>query len=502
MMFNAAMSFIRRGLAKLRLLKSLEKVTDYEGITQNEVMFDYISMWRQLYHGYYKEFHELQYFTLDGYKKRDMETLNIEKVIANEMASLIYNENCKINISDERIQAFVDEVFRDNKFDKNFQENLEYMFAMGGMAIKPYVDNDKIRLSFIKADSIIPLSWRNGMIYEYLLPNTYQERGRSFTHLEIHKWKNEDIYEVRHELYEANPHVKDEIGVKVGLSQSVVTESLAPVTQITGINRSIPVYFKPNIANNKDMDSPLGISLYANALSTIKQLDTAFDSLHREFRLGKKRIIVPSQFITTVTNPLTNETARYFDTSDESYESYPSDTTDTNKITDISVELRIEEHIQAINFLLNILASQTGFSQGAFSFDGAESVKTATEVISQNSKTFKSKKSHENIIEEGLRELIGSIVTLAELYGILPDVPEYEVNIKFDDSVTEDIDKDIDRQIKIASSGLQPMYLAIMNIHKISEEEAKQMLNEIKAEQRATLTQDQLQTATFGTLEY
>src|SRR5690606_5349948 len=119
-----------------------------------------------------------------------------------------------------------------------------------------------------------------------------------------------------------------------------------------------------------------------------------------------------------------------------------------------------EEHIQAINFSLNILAGQTGFSPGASSFDGAESVKTATEVMSQNSKTFKSKKSHENIIEEGLRELIGSIVTLAELYGILPDVPEYEVNIKFDDSVTEDIDKDIDRQIKIASSGLQPMYLA------------------------------------------
>src|SRR5690625_7709024 len=87
---------------------------------------------------------------------------------------------------------------------------------------------------------------------------------------------------------------------------------------------------------------------------------------------------------------------------------------------------------------------QTVFSSGTFTFD-EQSMKTATEVISEQSKTFKSKQSHEVIIESALIELVHVILTIAELYGIYSSNEEIEVSIAFDDSIAEDKAAEIDR---------------------------------------------------------
>lgn len=65
-------------------------------------------------------------------------------------------------------------------------------------------------------------------------------------------------------------------------------------TSLQGLTTSLFAYYRTAIANNIDENSPLGVSIYANALSTLKALDICYDSFIREFRLGKKRIIVPA----------------------------------------------------------------------------------------------------------------------------------------------------------------------------------------------------------------
>src|SRR5690606_30896261 len=200
-------------------------------------------------------------------------------------------------------------------------------------------------------------------------------------------------------------------------------------------------------------------------------------------RLGRKRIVVPAHMVQTVIDPETGQGYRYFDDTDEVYEAFNDGNIDENKIHDISVELRVEEHISAINALLNNFAMQTGFSAGTFSFDG-KSVKTATEVVSENSKTFKSKKSHEIIIEEGLKELITTIIDIAMLYGMYNGPTDYKISVAFDDSIVEDENSEIDKQIKLVNSGLTSRKRAIMRIHKCTEEEALQILQEIFEEER------------------
>lgn len=494
-MWQKIVSAIRKGLIKIGLLKSIEKISDHKDVSINDEMFQKIEIWKALYKGYYSEWHDVQYQTIDGPKQRRMFTLNMGKIVSSEMASLVYNEKCEISIDNETVSEFIHEVFKHNKFDKKFQDYVEYMFAHGGMVIKPYVENNKIMLSFVTADCFIPISWRNDTILEAVFPYEFKQRNKKYTHLEWHLWENGQ-YIIRNEVYESQSGV--DLGVKVPLKNFF--PDLEEEVSIGNIKRPIFAYFKPNTANNIDIQSPLGISIFANALDTMKAIDTAFDSFHREFRLGRKRIIVPAYAVKTVIDPDSGKALRYFDSTDETYEAFAFGDMDKSEFKDVSVELRVEEHIAAINALLNLFAMQTGFSSGTFTFDG-QSMKTATEVISEQSKTFKSKQSHENIIEEALQELIDSIVAMGELYGMINAPEEYEVAVTFDDSIAEDKGAEINQQTQLVSAGLQSKKRAIMKVQGVTEEEALEILNEIIEEERRQspdLNELRAQSALFG----
>jgi|SRR5690625_1253744 len=496
-MFKKVLQLLKGGLVRLGLIKSLKDIADHREVAINEEMFDRIDVWKDLYKGYHEPSHLIKYQTIAGVQTRRMDTLNMPKASAAEMASLVFNEKCEINIDDESVSNLIEEVFKINKFDKKFQDYLEFMFAHGGMVIKPYIENDKIMLSFVTADCFIPISWKNDSIYEAVFPFEFIKRDKKYTHLEWHLWENGE-YVIRNEVYESQNG--NDLGIKVPLKSFF--PGLDEEVHINGLNRSIFSYFKPNSANNIDAKSPLGISLFANALDTMRTIDTMVDSLHREFRLGKKRIIVPAHMVQTVIDAETGQPTRYFDSTDETYEAFDGDM-DENKLHDISVELRVEEHVAAINAMLNLFAMQTGFSAGTFTFDG-ESMKTATEVVSEQSKTFKSKQSHEVIIEAALQELIGSIVAMAELYGMISAPDEYEVSVTFDDSIAEDKSAEIDQQTQLVSARLQSRKRAIVKIHGVTEDEADEILQEILDEEKREspdLEDLEAEGATFGDRE-
>jgi A118 family predicted phage portal protein len=228
------------------------------------------------------------------------------------------------------------------------------------------------------------------------------------------------------------------------------------------VEDSLFSYFRTPIANNLDDNSPLGVSLYGNAMETLHALDICYDSFVREFRLGKKRIIVPARAVRTVVDPETGALRRYFDATDETYEALASDNPDDLKITDNSVTLRVEEHVAALNAFLSILCLQVGFSASTFSFDERGGLKTATEVISENSKTYKTIKTAQNQLRPALEHMIRNIVDVAILYGMQWQGQSveslaaggYEVNVVFDDGVTQDRQTNINEGVMLVGAGL------------------------------------------------
>jgi A118 family predicted phage portal protein len=278
---------------------------------------------------------------------------------------------------------------------------------------------------------------------------------------------------------------------------------------VVPVEESLFTYWRTPIANNLDDNSPLGMSIYGNALETLHALDICYDSFVREFRLGKKRIIVPARAVRTVVDPTTGALTRYFDASDETYEALASDTPDDLKIQDNSVELRVDEHIAAINAFLSILCLQTGFSAGTFTFDQHTGLKTATEVVSENSKTYKTIKTVQNQLRPAIEHLVRNIVDVAILYGMTDEdgnsierlaAPGYHVTITFDDGVTQDRQTNINEGVMLVGAGLLSKYTFLTDSkygQGLTPEQAEEELARIKQEGAGNV--DPL--AIFGTAE-
>ena len=235
------------------------------------------------------------------------------------------------------------------------------------------------------------------------------------------------------------------------------------------------------------------MSIYGNSLETLHALDVCFDSFVREFRLGKKRIIVPARAVRTVVDPVTGKPCRYFDANDETYEALSSDTPDDLKITDNSVSLRVEEHVSAINAFLSVLCLQTGFSAGTFTFDQHSGLKTATEVVSENSKTYKTIKTIQKQIRPAIEHLIRNIIDVAILYELDYEGQKieslvsngYNVNITFDDGITQDRQTNLNEGVMLVGAGLLSKYTFMTDPkygQGLTPEEAQAELDRIKAE--------------------
>ena len=257
-------------------------------------------------------------------------------------------------------------------------------------------------------------------------------------------------------------------------------------------------YFKPDVSNNTDRYCPLGVSVFSSAVDTLKALDVAFDSFGREFTLGKKRIIVPSSCIQTVVDPETGNLRKYFDADDEAFIALKCDEERDLKITDNTVELRIEEHVAAINALLNILCFQTGLSSGTFSFEGSQGLKTATEVISADSKTARTAKGNKNLVAELIEGIVRSIIAVGIEVGDLPESDDYGILITMPDGVVIDDNTKIENNIKLVQNGLKSKLAAIMDVQNCDEEAAQKELDRIAKENQMSADMTDLLTIGDG----
>lgn len=505
-------SWMELAKTKTGMAKEFKDIFEVGGVPAfNQFYYFGIFIWKYLYRGYYKPWHRISAPTVkDALHERDLERMDTAKAICAELAGLIWNEQCEISVSqetgkDQLLGEFVHDVLMKNGFWIKMQEHIEQVLALGGGAVKVWYEEKRdregnvtpnsgnIRLGFCMADQFVPTAWDNTQVTDGVFISRQAKDGYYYTRLEWHKWDGL-TYWISNEAYRSEykqnsaKEPQDILGFRYPLS--AVYPFLDEQTPLQGLSTSLFAYYRPAIANNLDDDSPLGVSIYANALSTLKALDICYDSFVQEFRLGRKRIIVPAQCLRTVQDPVTKESRRFFDATDEAYVALKSDDTDALKIQDNTVSLRVGEHEQAINALLSILCLQVGFSAGTFTFDRAQGLKTATEVISENSKTYKTIKSNQLQIKAAIDRVVDAIIQVASLYDVQWNGTSirtlsalgWETKVVFDDSILQDRQTNINEGILLANNGLMSKKRFLMEKLGYTEEEAAQELEEIKQE--------------------
>ena len=518
---------MQKSIAGTGLATEYRSVFDLSGVPAFGQFYEFgIFVWKWLWKGLYKPWHIIPAPTIaDRHATREMYRLNMAKAICAEMAGLIWGEECAVNVSinghettkenpEDPLDCFVQSVLSDNAFREKMQESIETGCALGGNALKVWAEarhgekgeeipeTRKVRVGYCMADQFIPLAWDNARVTEAVFISRIAKDGYYYTRLEWHKW-NGETYVITNELFRAEmqkgaeTESQDILGVHYPLSE--LFPYLEPET-VVPVEESLFSYWRTPIANNLDDNSPLGMSIYGNALETLHALDICYDSFVREFRLGKKRIIVPARAVRTVIDPTTSEVVRYFDASDETYEALATDNPDELKITDNSVVLRVDEHVRAINAFLSILCLQTGFSAGTFTFDAHEGLKTATEVISENSKTYKTIKTVQNQIRPAIEHLVRNIIDVAILYKMTDEngtpveklaAPGYEIKVTFDDGITQDRQTNINEGVLLVGAGIISKYTFLTEPKYgigLTEEEAQKELERIRAESPATIS--------------
>ena len=212
---------------------------------------------------------------------------------------------------------------------------------------------------------------------------------------------------------------------------------------------------QPNICNNADLDNPLSISVYANAISTLMAIDNAYDSLNNEIQLGRKRVVADVDQYTEVDEK--GNKVNTFDPNDALIYSIPARDTKVGEgqkqlLEDISGQLRINDIVAALNQQLSIYSSKVGLGENYYRFsDMQKGVTTATQVISENSTLYKTMRKHEILLEQSLKDMVLSLVYLNNTFTSNPtiNIKGYsDITIQFDDSIIEDTNaqKTSDRQ--------------------------------------------------------
>lgn len=485
-MFNGFKNFIRKVGNFMGIIKEINSKQNIKNVNIPDDYYEKIRIWAQLHKGKEKGIHEIECYSIgEGHHKRELATLNMPKVISQEMANLIFNERCKIEVSsNDAFKELIDEIFEREGFNGNFQQKLEFMFAQGGLVLKPYLENNKISISYSNAETFLPISWDNKKITEAVFPSYIHKNGKNYILLEWHVFNSEGRYTIKTELYESKDG--ETVGKKVNLS-IIYPNTIEEIIFSESVKEPLFSYFKPNTANNIDSNLPLGISLYGNSYDTLKTIDTIYDSFLHEFQTGKKKIMIDSKAVRKQFRT-DGKSETYFDLKDTAFQAFDlSNNSNETFFKEVEQKLRVTEHVEGLNASLDTLSLQIGFSPGTFSFSSSGGLKTATEVISENSKTFRTKKGHENSIEQSIQYFINVIAIFADELGIINKPETITVNVAFDDSIIQDKTSIIDDQIKKISAGIQSKAGAIEVIEGLGKIEALEKLLEIMKEQRAEL---------------
>lgn len=439
-------------------------------------IYDLMAIWKSWYRGNVNDFHYYTEIVCGKSVQCERLTMNMPKRNCEDISSLLWTEKTRIDLSNKaatkRLWNVLDS--KENSFTVNMPIFIEKVLALGtGVTVEYKDENNKTIIDYIEGDVVIPYKFTNGYISGLITVSRFtEEKGNKktyYTHLTYHEYIDRKYLKLN-EVYKSS--IETSLGKQLNFNDvfPTVKESEVIITK----NPYFQVWKLP-IANNFDTGSPMGISILANSIDRYKSIDTKYDSFYNEFILGKKRIIVDQSAMKgqmTTDEEGNQRFVQYFDKNDKVYQAINAEMKEPVK--EIDFTLRKDEHIDSINADLNWLSEDLGLGANWYKFNGA-GVKTATEVISENSKAFRTKKHYEITINDCIYDLVQAV---CELEGIKTN----NIIITPDDSIIEDKNAEMTRAQMEVTQGLRSKKSYLMEFKGMSEDEAEEELAKIQEE--------------------
>lgn len=489
---NTIKNWFRKGGAKLGMVNELTSITDDPRISISSDEYERIAVAEQYYRD---DLGKVKYKNSYGNQQtRDLMSINVTKMAARRLSSIIFNEQCTVTVNDDQTNELVNEVFENNDFFNQYEEKLEESIALGGGAIRPYVDNGEIKLAWINANQFYPLRSNKNEIDEAAIASqtTVTENGSNayYTLLEFHQWNNDGSYHITNELYRSDN--ASSVGVQVPLDSLDEYKGLQPEVTLTGLKSPLFAYFKTPGANNKRLDSPLGLGLVDNSKKIIDAINQTHDSFFWEVKMGQRRVVVPAEMLRPGASYGNDEVDQLrppvFDDDENVFVQMYGD--DEMKITDLTTPIRNDQYQQTMDFFLSEFENAIGLSQGTFT-STPSGIQTATEVVSNNSMTYQTRSSYLTQVDKQIKALVVAILELMECGQLFTDgnarwngdPASADINIDFADGVFTDKTTQFTQDSQAVTMGVMPKKRFLMRNFSLDEEQADQWLAELNEEQ-------------------
>lgn len=160
----------------------VKDVFELEGVPAFRQFYTlFVYTWLDVYKGFYKAWHVVPLHTINDPKgkTRTLATMNAGKMACAQMARYVWNERCDITASmkdrdpnskePDPLNCFLQEVLKENRFGSAFGDLLEKAFALGGGALREWVEvpkdkdgNDagpgRIRIGYTMASQFVPVA--------------------------------------------------------------------------------------------------------------------------------------------------------------------------------------------------------------------------------------------------------------------------------------------------------------------------------------------------------
>lgn len=403
-----------------------------------------------------------------------IKTINFAKAVCSETARLTML-GTKITIDGstraEWLQKQIDNIYF------KLRDWVEYGCAYGTVILKP---NGK-GIDLVTPNNFMITDYENGEITGVVFVNRETVGKKYYTRLEYHRFVD-DVYAITNRCYIGDS--ENDTSKRIDIAKTPWSELLEE-SFIQNVNSPLYGVLKMPHANNVDVDSPMGLPIFSDAIEELKDLDIAYSRNSKEILDSKRLVLLDSDRLLPSGGKVA-QTGVYFKNQRESMglpdyvkNVYGNGTEDFYQ--EINPQLDTDTRLSGINALLSQIGYKIGYSNGYFVFNERTGLQTATQVESDDRRTIQFIKDVRDKVEGCLDNVIYALNVFADLYNLAP-VGVYEAIYDFGD-ITYDLETDRARWWGYVVAGKVPAYKYFMKFEGMSEEDSKAMIEEAAPKQ-------------------
>ena len=343
--------------------------------------------------------------------------------------------------------------------------SVETACALGGCAFKPYVQGDRIVVDVVQEDCFFPTTFdTSGHMTGAIFTEQIKRRNAIYTRLEHHEFKDGTEAITNKAFVSAT---SAQLGREIPLTEVPEWADISPDARIYNLTRPLFAYFRVPTANRVDRHSPLGASVYALAVDTIRDADVQYGSLLWEYRGGELAIDVDAAAIRQDADGALRMEERDRRLYRHLLNGNP------NMWNTFSPALRDASYLNGLDAILRRIEFQCGLAYGTIS--NPQSVeKTAEEVRASKQRSYATVRLIQQALQDAIEGLFYAMDVYATLYGLAP-ASAYELAFDWDDSIVNDPAARKQQFWQYVEAGRFPFERYLVEFEGYSEKEAAQI---------------------------